>query len=93
MFTKVQSKQSVEILKQLGWDSSLCSCHRSLGSLRILNSVPFWQIGDDYPWHSISHALSIESGFLGYPAINHGVFNHPGIPLAMPAGLPISFTY
>ena len=80
MFTKVQSKQSVEILKQLGWILPYVFVIGLWAHFCILNSVPFWQIEDDYPWHSISHALSIESGFLGYPAINHGVFNHPGIP-------------
>ena len=80
MFTKVQRKQSGEILKQLRWILPYIFVIGLWVYFCILNSVPFWQISDDYPWHSISHALSIESSFLGYPAINHGVFGHPGIP-------------
>lgn len=80
MFTKVKSKPSVEKLKQLLWILPYIFVVGLWVHFCILNPIPFWQIDDDYPWHSISHALSIESGFLGYSAINHGVFNHPGIP-------------
>ena len=64
MFTKVQRKQSVEILKQLRWILPYIFVIGLWVHFCILNSVPFWQISDDYPWHLISHALSIESSFL-----------------------------
>ncbi len=53
----------------------------------IMHAIPFWQIYDDYPWYSMSHAFTMEAKFLGYHASNLGYSVHPGLPFGFASWL------